>query len=255
MLNSEAAAATTCNLTAAMPDKRMRPIVKQEPGADGAQELQRQQEAAGESLREGRRRLGDMVEEGAGTELEMQLLRRANAEAQAFALQGMERERAMAVELKAMGEQMLQRERAMGEELLQLKAQVAELRADIRIKDAALEAHAAVHKAEVGLLESKLQSKEAALAARDHDHDHDHDHDNGVASSLAGSTLMLRVGDMCKVDQFNKLMRTRLAGKRYRLLYTWSRDGRSNGSFHRHCDKQVRLRMTRIFVLHDICTS
>ena len=77
-----------------MPDKRMRPIVKQEPGADGAQELQQQQEAAGETQREGRRRRGDMGEEGAGTELEMQLLR-ANAEAQAFALQGMERERAM----------------------------------------------------------------------------------------------------------------------------------------------------------------
>jgi hypothetical protein len=224
-LNSEAAAATTCNLTAAIPDKRMRPIVKQEHGADGAQQLLQQQTAAAAAA-------GEREGPGAGTELEMQLLR-ANAEAQAFALQGMERERAMA------------------EELLQSKAQVAELRADIRIKDAALEAHAAVHKAEVGLLESKLQSKEAALAARDHDHDHD----NGVASSLAGSTLMLRVGDMCKVDQFNTLMRTRLAGKRYRLLYTWSRDGRSNGSFHRHCDKQVRLRMTRIFVLHDICTS
>ena len=89
-----------------MPDKRMRPIVKQEPGADGAQELQQQQGAAGETQREGRRRRGDMVEEGAGTELEMQLLR-ANAEAQAFALQGMERERAL------------------GEELLQAKAQVA----------------------------------------------------------------------------------------------------------------------------------
>ena len=35
-LNAEASA---FNLTAAMPDKRMRPIVKQEPGADGAQEL------------------------------------------------------------------------------------------------------------------------------------------------------------------------------------------------------------------------
>jgi hypothetical protein len=83
----------------------------------------------------------------------------------------------------------------------------------------------------------------------------DDDDDNGVASSLAGSTLMLRVGDMCKVKQFSKLMRTRLAGKRYRLLYTWSRDGRSNGSFHRHCDKQVRLGMAQIFVLHKICTS
>jgi hypothetical protein len=47
---------------------------------------------------------------------EMQLLR-ANAEAQAFALQGMERERAMA-------EQLLQRERAMGEQLLQSKEEL-----------------------------------------------------------------------------------------------------------------------------------
>jgi hypothetical protein len=223
-----------------MPGKRMRPVVKQEPGADGAQDLPppQQQAAASAGEREGRRRWSDMCEEGAGTELEMQVMK-ADAEAQAFAfaLQGMERERAMA------------------EELLQAKAQVAELRADIRIKDAALEAKVAVHKAELDLLETRLQSKEAALAARDHDGDHDHD--NGVTSSLAGSTgtLMLRVTDMCKVKQFYKLMGTRLAGKRYRLLYTWSRDGRSNGSFHRHCDKQVRLRMTRIFVLHEICTS
>ena len=83
-----------------MPDKRMRPIVKQEPGADGAQELQQQQEAvAGETQREGRRRRGDMGEEGAGTELEVQLLR-ANAEAQVFELQGMERKRAMAAASK-----------------------------------------------------------------------------------------------------------------------------------------------------------
>jgi hypothetical protein len=38
-LNAEAAAANACNLTAAMPDKRTRPIVKQEPGSDGAQEM------------------------------------------------------------------------------------------------------------------------------------------------------------------------------------------------------------------------
>ena len=86
-------------IAAAMPDKRMRPIVKQEPGADGAQQLQQQQEAAGESQREGRRRRGDMGEEGAGTELEVQLLR-ANAKAHAFALQGMERKRAMAAASK-----------------------------------------------------------------------------------------------------------------------------------------------------------
>ncbi len=89
-----------------MPNKRMRPIVKLEPGASGAQE------AAWE--REGLCRGGDMGEEGAGAEL-----LRANAEALAFALQGMERERAMV-------EQLLQ----VKEELLQAKAQVAELRAD-----------------------------------------------------------------------------------------------------------------------------
>ena len=53
--------------------------------------------------------------------------------------------------------------RAMGEELLQAKAQVAELLVDIKIKDAALDAKVAVHKAEVALLEYKLLSKEAAL--------------------------------------------------------------------------------------------
>ena len=88
-----------------------------------------------------------MGEEGARTELEVQLLR-ADVEAHAFALQGMERERAMA------------------EELLQAKAQVAELRAEIRIRDAALEAKDATHKAKFALIESELQSKEAALQAQ-----------------------------------------------------------------------------------------
>ncbi len=61
-----------------MPDKRMRPIVKQEPGADGAQAAAAAEE---EEEREGRRRRGDVAsgEEGAGTELEVQLLR-ANAD-------------------------------------------------------------------------------------------------------------------------------------------------------------------------------
>ncbi len=85
-----------------MPDKRMRPIVKQEPGADGAQELlpppQAAAAAAAAGEMEGRRRRGDMGEEGVGTEMEVQLLR-ANAEVQAFALQGMEREKAISEEL------------------------------------------------------------------------------------------------------------------------------------------------------------
>ena len=57
---------------------------------------------------------------------------------------------------------------------------------------------------------------------------------------LLGSALLQRVTDRNKVQQFGALMRTRLAGKRFRLLYTWSRDGRSNASFHQRCDNQVR---------------
>ncbi len=53
----------------------------------------------------------------------------------------------------------MERDRAMAEDLLQAKEQVAELRAEIRIKDAA-------HKAKFALLESELQSKEAALQAQ-----------------------------------------------------------------------------------------
>ena len=48
-----------------------------------------------------RRLRGDIGKEVAGAELEVQLLR-ANAEAQAFALQGMERERSMGEQLKTM---------------------------------------------------------------------------------------------------------------------------------------------------------
>ena len=60
--------------------------------------------------------------------------------------------------------------------------------------------------------------------------------------ALSGSALLQRVGDRNKVQQFAVLMQTKLAGKRYRLLYTWSRDGGSNASFHQHCDNQVRDR-------------
>ncbi len=62
-----------------MPDKRIRPIVKLE--------LPPQAAATAAGNRKDRRHRGDMGEEGAGAELEVQLLR-ANAEAQAFALQG-----------------------------------------------------------------------------------------------------------------------------------------------------------------------
>ena len=65
---------------------------------------------------------------------------------------------------------------------------------------------------------------------------------------LVGSSLLVRVGDRNKVQQFAALMRTRLPGKRYRLLYTWSRDGRSNASFHQRCDNQVRGRCKALCV-------
>jgi hypothetical protein len=57
--------------------------------------------------------------------------------------------------------------------------------------------------------------------------------------ALAGSALLRRVMDGNKVPQFALLMRTRLTGKGYRLLYTWSSDGRTNASFHARCDNQV----------------
>jgi hypothetical protein len=65
---------------------------------------------------------------------------------------------------------------------------------------------------------------------------------------LQGSSLLVRVGDRNKVQQFAALMRTRLPGKRHRLLYTWSRDGRSLASFHQHCDNQVRGRCKALCV-------
>jgi len=64
----------------------------------------------------------------------------------------------------------------------------------------------------------------------------------------SNSALLQRVGDRNKVQQFAALMRTKLAGRRYRLLYTWSRDGRSNASFHQRCDNQVRDR--KGFLVH-----
>jgi hypothetical protein len=56
---------------------------------------------------------------------------------------------------------------------------------------------------------------------------------------LGGSALLQRVADRNKVQQFAALIGTKLPGKRYRLLYTWSRDGRSNASFQQHCHNQV----------------
>jgi hypothetical protein len=81
---------------------------------------------------------------------------RANAEAQAFALQGVERESALGEEVLRAKEEVLQRKRAMGEELLHAKAQVAELRAEISIRGAALEAK-----------EAALCSKDTVFEAKD----------------------------------------------------------------------------------------
>jgi hypothetical protein len=87
--------------------KRMRPLMKEEPGVGGAMEAQeqhQQQAAEVEAVeREGRRRRGE--EEGAvGSRLELQLLS-ANAEAQAFAFREMERVRALGEELLRLKEQ------------------------------------------------------------------------------------------------------------------------------------------------------
>jgi ubiquitin carboxyl-terminal hydrolase L3 len=62
------------------------------------------------------------------------------------------------------------------------------------------------------------------------------------AADLSGSALLQRVGDGNKVQQFAALLRDRLPGTSYRLLFTWSRDGRNAASFHQCCDNQVRAR-------------
>jgi hypothetical protein len=59
---------------------------------------------------------------------------------------------------------------------------------------------------------------------------------------LSGSALLQRVGDGNKVQQFAALLKGRLPGRSYRLMYTWSKDGRSAASFHQRCDNQVRAR-------------
>jgi hypothetical protein len=60
-----------------------------------------------------------------------------------------------------------------------------------------------------------------------------------AAGGPAGSALLRRVTDKNKVQQFSALMSCRLPGRSYRLLYTWSTDGRSNDSFHARCDNKV----------------
>ncbi len=100
----------------------------------GDQQLQQQHGAAAEE-RDGQRRSVEEVAQGGGG-LQLQLLG-MNADAQVLAVQGLEQAGAM------------------GEQLLQAKAEHAELRADIRIIDAALEAKENVFKVGVALLETK----------------------------------------------------------------------------------------------------
>ena len=66
---------------------------------------------------------------------------------------------------------------------------------------------------------------------------------------FGGSTLLQRVADRNKAQQFVALVGTKLPSKRYRLMYTWSRDGRSNASFHERCDNQVRA-IAKAFSVH-----
>ena len=65
----------------------------------------------------------------------------------------------------------------------------------------------------------------------------------------SGLAKLVGVTDANKVAQFTALLRPRLAGRGYRLLYTWSRDGRSHASFHQHCDNQVRA-IAKAFSVH-----
>jgi len=57
---------------------------------------------------------------------------------------------------------------------------------------------------------------------------------------LGCSALLGRVRDRNLVTQLEVLLQTKLQHRSYKLLYTWSKDGSSNASFHRHCDNQVR---------------
>jgi hypothetical protein len=134
--------ASACGAHTAMPGKRMRQLVKVEPtmGGELAEEQLQQVTAAAE--RDGRRRRGEKEDGGTGHDV---MLLTANAEAQAFALWAVERVRMM------------------GEELLRLEEQNAGLQAGLRVKDAA---HAAV----VLAMKSELQTKEAALQAREAAH-------------------------------------------------------------------------------------
>ena len=82
----------------------------------------------------------------------------------------------------------------------------------------------------------------AAAAAAEAQRKHDAAAAAAKMGGLSGSALLQRVGDGNKAQQFAALLRGRLPGRSYRLLYTWSRDGRSGPSFHERCDDQVRAR-------------
>jgi TPR repeat protein len=129
--------------------KSMRPVVKLEDGEAKGQEAEGVQEEAGAGRAVQRRRVGE-----AGDADELQLLR-LNMEAQAQAIQGVERARVL------------------GEELLQAKARVAELAAEkaqlaaeLKMRDEALRS---IIQSKDDQLQSKdiiVQSKDALLQAQ-----------------------------------------------------------------------------------------
>ncbi len=131
-----------------MPGKRMRQLIKEEPGeVQWVHPLDCPAEVAEVQERDSRQRRN--VEEGSGgSEFELRLMR-ANAETQAFAFQQMEHVRAM------------------GEELLQTKKEMAELRAEIQAKEAAFKAELQIKDAAMQMNAAVLQSNNAVIEAKD----------------------------------------------------------------------------------------
>jgi TPR repeat protein len=137
--------------------KSMRPVVKLEDGEVEGQGAEGVQEEAGAGRAVQRRRVGE-----AGDADEVQLLR-LNMEAQAQAIQGVERARVL------------------GEELLQAKARVAELSAEkaqlaaeLKMRDEALQAKEVLLQTitkskdeAIGAKDTLLQAKEALLLSKD----------------------------------------------------------------------------------------
>ena len=125
-----------------MRGSRMRPVVKVEDGVGGAVADEGLQPEADAGQPWQRRRLS---EAGAAVSDEA-LSRRAYLEAQALAVEGMERTRVL------------------GEELLQAKALNAKLEAEVRIKDGIIQSKDDQHKAEIRFKDEVLQSKDALLS-------------------------------------------------------------------------------------------